>query len=217
VRPRRLIPIAVVGALLVSAQGCGLPSDREARVIGDDQVPYHLLEAATAPSDLPSQNPHSVSEPLVFWVNGSDALVPARTGAECGTGTERLVTQLLEGLAAGPSDERREAGESTAIPPEFSLRLLEVDGGTALVEVGPGPQLSAERLPLAVGQIVLTVSSAPAVDEVVLVVDGEPVQLPRPGGALTQPPVGPSDYASLVPLRYRNTAPFAGQDAACGS
>lgn len=216
-RRRQSIRGSLVCVLLTSLSACGLPTDGEARVINDGEVPYHLLETNTVPSGSADDVTPSALDPIVFWLNDRDALVPVPADASCAAGDETLVKQLLAQLAAGPTEERREAGDSTTIPPESTLRLLELDGTTALVEVESDPHLSAERLPLAVGQIVLTVSSSPDVEEVVLVIDGEPVQLPLPGGALTPPPVGPSDYAALVPLRYRDSAPFAPRDAECRS
>lgn len=215
-RPRQLLG-AVIGAFVMSAAGCGLPNGGEARVIDDDRVPYQLLETHAAPSGLSSEPSSSAADPVVFWVDESDSLVPAPSDAECGAESSLLVADLLAVLSAGPTEERRQTGESTAIPPESTLRLLELDGSTALIEVAADPQLSMDRLPLAVGQIVLTVSSAPEVDDVVLVMDGEQVQVPLPGGALTPPPVDPSDYASLVPVRYRDSAPFDRRGAECSS
>jgi hypothetical protein len=215
-RPRQAGLAVLLGALLTSVSGaCGLPGGGDPQVVDDDVVPYHLLETGTVPSGSPGEDRPSPSDPLVFWVDQADRLVPAVADVSCAPGGEPLVHQLLAELTLGPTEERRERGDSTAIPPESDLVLVGLDERTAVVEVGPAPQISAERLPLAVAQIVLTVTSAPGVDVVALVSDGEPVQVPLPGGALTLPPVGPSDYASLVPPQYRDSAPFTRRDPEC--
>jgi spore germination protein GerM len=119
------------------------------------------------------------------------------------------VERLLGYLTAGPTDGARAAGRSTALPPESRLSLVGLTAGTAEVEVDPETGISADRLPVAIGQVVLTVTSAPGVSAVALVSDGAPVQVPLPGGALTGEPVTAQDYASLLPDRYR------GQELGC--
>jgi spore germination protein GerM len=49
-----------------------------------------------------------------------------------------------------------------------------------------------------VGQIVLTATSVPDVEAVLMTRDGALVQLPIPGGALTSAPVTAQDYAELT-------------------
>ncbi len=145
--------------------------------------------------------------PLVFWLVANDHLVPEVPEAAaltCAEPPEAVVERLLGDLTAGPTDDARAAGRSTALPPQASLVLVGIDDGTAEVEVDPDEtSISADRLPVAVGQIVLTVTSAPGVSAVALVSDGQPVQVPLPGGALTGNPVTAEDYATLLPDRYR--------------
>ncbi len=62
--------------------------------------------------------------------------------------------------------------------------------------------LSAERLPMAVGQLVLTVLSAPGIRSVELVSDDGPIEAPLPGGVLTEGPVTVDDYIGLVVSGY---------------
>jgi spore germination protein GerM len=57
---------------------------------------------------------------------------------------------------------------------------------------------AADRVPLAVGQIVLTATSFPGVDAVRLLRDGRAVPVPVVGGALTAEPVRASDYSALL-------------------
>jgi spore germination protein GerM len=143
----------------------------------------------------------------VFWLT-SDRLVPEATGDSCADRPELVVQQLLGALVAGPSEQARAARRSSAIPPDSGLDLVSIVDGTVQVAIEPETSLSAERLPVAVGQIVLTVTSAPTVRSVVLVADGEPVQVPLPGGVLTDGPVTGDDYSDLLPDRFRTPRSF---------
>lgn len=197
----------VLATLVMLAAGCGLPSGG-ARTVDDADVPYHLL------SDRPDPEPDGTSDqststgPLVFWVDPGGLLVPRPAPEPCRSDVEELLSGLLVTMSGGPSDQDRSDGLATALPPGSGLDLVEVDGDLVVVEVVTEAELSAERLPVAVGQVVLTMTSAPGIRQVSFVNDGEPVQIPLADGALTTTPVTPSDYVSLVPPRYHGSTPF---------
>ena len=74
-----------------------------------------------------------------------------------------------------------------------------VRDGTARVEVElTAGELAADQLPLALGQLVLTLTAVEGIDRVQLVSDGEPVEMALPGGKLTTAPVSADDYVSLT-------------------
>ena len=50
----------------------------------------------------------------------------------------------------------------------------------------------------AVAQIVLTATSVPGVDAVLLTLDGDPVEAPLPSGELTSAPLTETDYEPLL-------------------
>jgi len=62
----------------------------------------------------------------------------------------------------------------------------------------PESGVSADRLPLAVGQLVLTALSVQGVDRIRLVRDGQLIGAPLPGGQQTTDPLVAADYASLL-------------------
>lgn len=193
----------VVAVLLAMLCSCGLPGAGSVKQVDDETVPRRLL-APGAPSSATTESAAAPGlVPVVFWLVDEDMLTPAAAGASCTQPPEVVVTSLLNQLAAGPADEERAAGRSTAIPPGSVPELVDITAGTALVEVDPETSISADRLPAAVGQIVLTVTSAPGVDFVAVVNDDAPAQLPLPGGALTDDPVTAEEYAALVPDRYQ--------------
>lgn len=201
---RRGSSLAAVTVSLMLLSSCGLPGPGSVTKVDDASVPNRLLDSDAASSGTSGSTAAPGPVPVVFWLVDDERLTPTASEASCPEPPEVVVTRLLEELAIGPTDEARAAGRSTAIPPESVPTLVDIRASTARVEVGSETSISADRLPAAVGQIVLTVTSAPGVDSVALVSDGAPVQLPLPGGALTDGPVTADDYAALVPDRYRS-------------
>ena len=69
-----------------------------------------------------------------------------------------------------------------------------------MVQLDPGDQgPTANKLPLAAGQVVLTATSVRGIERVQLVrADGQPIEVPLPDGALTSLPLEARDYLSLV-------------------
>jgi Sporulation and spore germination len=97
------------------------------------------------------------------------------------------------------------------------LTLTDVTGGRAGVDIRAGDQApSPGRLPLAVGQLVLTLTSIEGVDEVVLTAGGAPIEAPLPGGALTDRPLRAADYAALRSPRSQPPATSSPSPTATG-
>lgn len=190
----------IAGALACVLSSCGLPHHGVTRV-EDATVPYRLLETTgPAPSEAPSTARPGDPAPLVFWLDASEQLVPTAADASCDQSSDAQVTSLLDALSAGLSEQDRAAGRTSALAQPAVLDLVGLDGATAVVGLDPQHQISADRLPLAVAQVVLTVTSARGVGSVSFVAadDDAPVQVPLPGGALTLGPVTATDYAGLV-------------------
>lgn len=188
-------------ALLVA--GCGLPSDG-GRSEDDVSVPYHLLDDRSDAGVGDGGDAHSSTEPLVFWVAEGDRLVPRTAPVTCPVDVEDLLAEL----SAGPNQRAREQGLATAYPPESRLALVAKKGDLVIVDLEFEAQIGADRLPVAVGQVVLTLTSAPGIERVSLLSNGESVQVPLADGALTTAPVTAANYLSLVPPPYRRSTPF---------
>jgi hypothetical protein len=140
------------------------------------------------------------------------ALVPVKASTTDLRDPARAVTEVLAQLGAGPSDADRAAGLSTALGADTGFQLAGFDSGVARIDIAAGEQVPpASRVPLAVAQVVLSVTSVPGVDSVLISRDGTPVELPLPGGALTAAPVTGRDYAELVtsPTASGSSAPSA--------
>lgn len=196
-RPARAAAAVVAAALLLVA--CGVPQDTVLRTIDRDEVPYRLLDEAPAPP-APETTPTgpAVTVPQVYFVDQEDRLVPQPQplGAE---GLFSVVTSLLGALAAGPTEDQRARGLATALGPDVGLQLAQLVNGIASVEIALSDQGPvADRLPLAIGQLVLSVTSVEGIDAVRLLQNGEAVDAPLPGGERTPEPLVPSDYVELL-------------------
>lgn len=193
--------VCVLAVLLPAA--CGVPENGQVQTVDDDDVPYHLLDPEQrSPGDSNDNGETRLRSPRVYWLV-DDRLSPSATTLSCTGAPVPTVDRLLVDLASGPTDEDRARGRSTAIPPESTLTLVSVVEGLATVEIDPASMISPDRLPAAVAQIVLTVTSAPGVGSVLFVDADAPVPVPQPGGALATGPVTAEDYDDLLPLRHR--------------
>ena len=199
------------GAYLVLVAGlaaaCGVPTQGPPVTI--TRVPYDLTQPR--PSDRSTPAPTGTERPYVYMVR-NDALVPVKASATDPGDPARAISEVLAQLAEGPSEADRSAGLSTALGPDTGFRLAGFDAGVARIDIAAGEQVpSPSRVPLAVAQVVLSVTSVPGVDSVLISRDGTPVELPLPGGALTAAPVTGRDYAALVasPTVSRSSAPSA--------
>jgi spore germination protein GerM len=186
--------LVVVCAMLALVSGCGVPDDHAVTTI--TRVPYDLMQPE--PTAPPAPPRTATTRPFVYFLHDQDVVAVEASGVPQGE-LDLAVGAVLEELSRGPSERDRAAGLTTALGPDTELRLAGLDQGLAQVDVAAGDQVPAPaRVPLAVAQVVMTVTSVPGVDSVRLTRDGAPVELPLPGGALTDQPVRASDYASLV-------------------
>lgn len=190
-RPAAAVASVVAGCLLLGS--CGVPSDSEAQAV--PVVPYGLLSPS---GPTPSTTTSAAARGPRVWLVRDEGLVPAEAPSSSSDPTS-TATALLARLAAGPSDQERADGLSTAFGPGVELTLTEVTGGHAVVDIRSGDLApSPSRLPLAVGQLVLTLSSIEGIDDVALTAAGSAIQAPLPGGALTDRPLRADDYAPLL-------------------
>ncbi len=192
----------VVGglALTLALTGCGLPSSNDATEIDDQDVPFGLMapsDQATPQGDTTS-TPSQPDVPSVVWVIDASRLVAQRESTAPGGSTEEQLTRVLDLLDDGP-DQRGDGTLGTALAPDATLELDELTGDDAVIEFDPGtPGTDAALLPLSIGQIVLSAVSVAGVSRVELRVDGEPMEVPLPGGALTSRPLVEADYRELL-------------------
>lgn len=191
------LALPLVPLLLAALSGCGAPAEGTAHEIAAEDVPYRLLEESEGPPPTPVPS-GQVTVPRVYLVDAQDRLVPRPIQVQA-AGLGPVVSAVVDAVAEGPSEEARSEGLASAFGPDVRLRLVRVADRVATVDVeDPSVAPAADRLPIAVGQLVLSVTSVEGVDEVLLVHGGELLEAPLPGGLQTSAPLSADDYASLL-------------------
>lgn len=189
---RALASALAVTALLV---GCGVPVQHEAEPIDPAAVPSRLTSSAEPTAGQTSATPGKATVQVNFV--RKERLVSLVREAPSVSRDDRLAT-VIEALMAGPSAREQSAGLTSALPPELGLTVVQVDGNRVVLELsGDTEGRSATENILAVGQIVLSVTAVPTVDEVTFFRDGQPVEALLADGALTAEPLTAAQYTQL--------------------
>ena len=199
---RRRAATAAVGlALGALLAGCGLPDDRDPRLITAEDAPLDLDEEAAG-------NASSSGDAVVTLFFVLDGVLTEVTRA---TSAEDLTT-AIEALLDRPTADEESAGLRTEIPAETQLIDATVDeSGVATIDLGCAPgEDPTITLPANCGvrgaegtaqltlfaQLVCTATRVEGVVGVVFLQDGAAQQAPIDGG-LSPEPVRCTDYRSV--------------------
>jgi len=188
-----------VAALLLVAgtAACGVPTGGSPDPIPASEVPYDLASPLPSTSGGPS-SAAELDEPRIYLVTEAGALVAQGRPLPTGTLQDRLA-ELLDDLAAGPSTTELSDRLSTALRPDTSLGVADLSGTTVTIDLGGSAEAPAGRdSKTAVAQLVLTATSLPGVDEVLLTRAGTQVDAPLPSGQLTSRALTAADYTPLL-------------------
>lgn len=188
----RSVRLAAAGCLALLTAGCGLSPTSDLQDIDPRSLPPRLL-ATAPPTSAPQTDPERSGSGVYFLRDTAVRLAPRTINAESGV---PALQELLTNLAAGPDAMDRRSGLSTALPPTTRLTVTALDGDLAIVDLSFG-QVPPDQT-TAIAQIVLTATSLPEVNQVLLTIDGEPLQAPLASGAQTDRPLIRSDYIALV-------------------
>lgn len=157
-------------------------------------VAWHAPAVRTAVSANPPGAPGPAGPP-------SAAAIPGQPAPSASTGTSPQAapaSAILVDLLNGPPEAAKADGLSTGLGPSVEVTVQGVTMGTAFVSWTATPADPAPAvLPLAIGQIVLTLTSVTGIDSVRFTRDGAPADVPLPSGELSARPVTASDYTSL--------------------
>jgi len=203
VRSRAAAVTALITTLLAALAllgACGLPQSSSPVQVPPAEVPYGLLDATATASATPTATPGVLlTAGTIYLADAQQQLVAVPVQVPDGQAAPMLQT-LLNRLAVGPSDRERARGLVTDLGPGSTIVLSSISSGTANIELESTSQdPSASKLPVAIGQIVLTATSIVGVDRVVFARDGVAVAVPGPsGGGLTAVPLVASDYDGLL-------------------
>ena len=188
----------VLAAVLVMLGACGLPRGSTPVQVPPDDVPYGLLATPTT-SPTPTLTPGVLLVPgTIYLVDADQKLVPVDVQVPAAPAFPMLQS-LLNRLAVGPTDRERARGLVTDLGPASTIVLRNVSGGTASIDLQPNSQdPSASKLPIAVGQIVMTATSIVGVDRVVFVRAGTVLPVPGPDGSMTADALVAADYDGMM-------------------
>lgn len=167
--------------------------------------------AESAPRTIPSRQRGSLSigfgSPLSL--DGEVRIYLPRSDADGALGSvgrtieepddDLLLFELIEELMAGPTDDERNRGYESAIPP--GIRVIEVTpaGDRVTIDLsGPLTSLPTDELIAALAQIVYTVSEGFFIREATITIDGAEVSWPRQDGTLTDRPLTIFDYPTAA-------------------
>ncbi|MEV0799153.1 GerMN domain-containing protein [Kribbella sp. NPDC050281] len=189
----KAIAVAVAAALVLV--GCGVPVQEDPAPIDPGAIPSRL-RTSSRPTTGPAPATSGQATIQVNFVR-RDRLVALNREAPSTTSTE-LMNAVLQGLQDGPTATERAGGLTSALQPGLTLSVIHVQARSVVLELSgeTGGRSAAENV-LAVGQIVLSVTALPAVDEVTFSHNGVPVEALLADGALTTKPLTAKDYEAL--------------------
>lgn len=182
-----------LSALLAAATlaGCGVGGQGRPQDLAASQVPYGLLRASPAPVATATVDQVRATE---YLVRGSRITASVTTVPLPGR-----VDQVVRALLSGVSSAQSSAGLRSAIPDGTHLLSFDLAGQVATLDLSSQftTARSADTI-LAVAQLVLTVTANRDIAAVAFSVEGKPIEVPSPGGALTPDPVSAATYRSLL-------------------
>jgi spore germination protein GerM len=169
---RRPICLALAGALVLAAVGCGVPTD--------DQ-PREITQTTIAPtSEVPTTIAGSGADQVSVYFLRDGRLERQGYPVEGEPTVQTAIGFVLEPPAEGASDELR-----SSVPPGTRLNAVEVSGGVATVDLsGEVDDVSGTAQKEAFAQIVFTTLAFEGIDEVRFLVDGQPIAAPTDDGNL---------------------------------
>ncbi len=200
-RPRRFSVTALVTVLVAAVAllgACGLPRSSTPVQVPPDDVPYGLLATPTT-VPTPTLTPGVLLVPgTIYLADADQKLVPVGVQVPDAP-VAPMLQSLLNRLAVGPTDRERARGLVTDLGPASTIVLRNVSGGTASIDLQSISQdPSASKLPIAVGQIVMTATSIVGVDRVVFVRAGTVLPVPGPDGSMTADALVAADYDGMM-------------------
>ena len=184
--------LAVLLVLVAMVAGCGVPDEPQPRPIAPPRGPFQAL-VSPSPA-VKASGP--VTEQLCLVRDG--ALVTVTRHVD----TEPTIERLIADLLAGPTEEERAGGLSSALLGGDAVAGAEVRDGVAVVGLSAPIEGSVRTDEvLAYAQLVCTLTKRSGVTGVEFTRDGRPIAVPRADGSLSDGPLTAADYAGLATTR----------------
>lgn len=200
----RTIALAAVAATAaVVGSACGVSTNDEPQPIARENVPSELLETDVASGEEDALDAGNLEVvPVWFLLDDGEAiqLHAVERGVPWPAQAAARIDALLD--PAGPTEDERREGITTAVPTDARLTALPTQDGSVL-EVGLSDdfyELRGESAERAVAQLVFTATEIPTVEAVRFVdQDGQRIEVPDDDGQSRDEPVGREDYENLDP------------------
>ena len=186
--------VAFSVALLVGASACSIAPQDSPQTL---EAPTDVSSVGLDPAGPATSAEQAELRATVYLVTDADALVAVvRPLPVDGEANEQLAA-VVESLIDGPSDA--DAGLRSAVPPTTSVRSVVVDGSVATIDLSSDfASIGGPEELLAVAQLGLTATTFPGVRAVRLRLEGSPIEIPLPDGALTDEPVTLGQFSPLL-------------------
>lgn len=192
--------LLVAATALVLVGACALPEDPEPRVITAEEAPLALSDEAPTAEDV---EPGEVRANIYFLDPTAEVLVRVRHPVPSSDDTQVELTNAIQSLLDGPTDEDQADQYRSAIPVGTSLLAADVQDGVAMIDLGSGEggvgSLQAPELLKVFAQIVYTATDIDGVDSVLFSVNGSSQGVPTEADAGVETPVRRTDYPSFAP------------------
>lgn len=199
---RRRGPLMVVCTVLAltSLTACGLKGTGDFKVIGAAEVPSGVAPSTT--STLPAGGTETTlasEQATIFYVRGSE-LVGISVDVPAPANPAHTLSQLLIGTPPPRTRSAIPRGVQAVVTIERGVAVISVSR-LLLTETSTSDQV------IAIGQIVLTLTSLPGIGQVQFVADGRPIAVPIASGIVRAPgeSVTFDDYKSLLAPAERST------------
>ncbi|MHB8328462.1 MAG: GerMN domain-containing protein [Acidimicrobiales bacterium] len=181
----------VLGILALVGTGCGVGTQRASQLLDRRSVPFGLLAPVSSTTTVVVQRGAQVT----VYFEGQNGLVPVVRQVPAPATVKAALDQLAKGPTLAEAAGVLQSPVSTVAPPV----VKRIHNGTAWVSVPAGfADLGGQGQIVAAAQIVYTATSIAGITAVVLVVNGQPAQVPIAGGTLLQGPLTRADYAVLA-------------------
>jgi spore germination protein GerM len=185
----------MVICVLLVAGGCGVRTESKARLVDSDKVPFGLLDSSPSAGPTTTPPPGPLTDTFSAYFVRAGLLVPVAVEHE----VPILPETALRALVDGPDADGVKRGLRTALVGERVVRSITVGGGTALVDFGEDFSVLAPREQLlAVGQLVMTLTTLRGVGSVDVRVLGKAAEVRVGDGSLEPGPVTRDDYRTLL-------------------
>lgn len=200
----RSVSRSLAAPLLLFVAACSLAPQSEAEVIDRPGGDAGLsIESAPEAGDAGSTEDRMVEvTATVYFVSGEGALEPVARSVTAAPARDDQLVAVLRALVEGPADGEVEAGLRSVVPPATTVLGATIEDTTATLDLSSSfASIGGPEELLAVGQFVVTATTFPGVRELRLRLDGVPIDIPLPDGALTDQAVTLPQFSVLLAPR----------------